>query len=330
MLLLGITNFVRLSLRRNHHELPFKKVWKWKNTQVCPEHDGRWVMGAEGRRLAQRIVERSGDPLAEAVVFATCNRLDVWGFGITADDYAEVIASEVDLVPWELVVDEQSGEAAVREAIEQSIFMGYEDRHFDPRSSGDAHVVAQLKHAFQLAIEGDGPNPAKAKMCLVARRILEAAKAARDARSVEYAMNRVAEYYERAAVPNYAMDTANAIVPLHYWEGRGIRDLTTTLDKLREKALLRERKAAYVRANVILPAVEQIVSDLGAMERTPMIQELRSQAFAMVPLTADPKTRRRVSKILHRPTVALRSGEHVDVPSVLRDVYNTLATSNSS
>lgn len=284
-------------------------VWKWKEAELG---DGANVptRGAP-RALAQRLLEGCASS-AEAMVVTTCARLDVLAYGMGDGDVtrrlvAERIATEIDgfrpVLPWRKVprvsasaVEASMGAAlgddAVLHAVRVAVFAGRPVDEFDPFSSHDAHVLAQLKAAFDDASGGDDA-PAKKRLSVVLRRVLEAGKKARDSRLVR----------ELALV-----------------RGRGVVGESASKN--------RYRAAEAVEGQVVAPTVAVVNADLLALDSGPRIADLRRRAQAVaLDVTLAEETRAAqatVNRVLHAPTLALRAGRDVDVDAVLAEVAAAL------
>ncbi|KAK7231777.1 rab GTPase-activating protein [Aureococcus anophagefferens] len=144
--------------------------WKWKEAAMG-DGAGSSCNGVE-RALAQRLRADGG----ECVVLSTCARLDVYAYG--CGDVADAVAADVgglasqfrrsrpfaprygdvDVRPHLAVA---TGAAAARHVFEVACFAGLEKCEFDPFDSHQAHVVKQVKAAFDDATRpGDGADAA--------------------------------------------------------------------------------------------------------------------------------------------------------------------------
>lgn len=277
-------------------------VWKWKETELG-DGANTPTRGAP-RALAQKLLEGTS---AEAMVVTTCARLDVLAYGMGGADatrrlVAERIAAEIDgfrpVLPWRKVprvsagaveasMGATLGDDAVLHAIRVAVFAGRPVDEFDPFSSHDAHVLAQLKAAFDDASGGDDA-PAKKHLSVVLRRVLEAGKKARDSRLVR----------ELALV-----------------RGRGVVGENAPKN--------RHRAAEAVERQVVAPTVAVVNADLLALDSGPRIADLRrrAQAVALDSTAEDGRAAQAtVNRVLHAPTLDLRAGRDVDVDAVLADV----------
>ena len=276
-------------------------TWKWKEATMG-DGAGARCTGAE-RALAERVSASVGG--GEAMVVSTCARLDVYACSSASElPLADVVAADVgalatswrggrlfapryagpvDLLP-ELVA--RSGAGAARHVVEVAVFAGKERCEFDPFDSHQAHVLKQLKAAFDDAQKGGrdatvcGP-----RLSALLRTALEAGKLARDSRSCR-ALGK-------------------------------LRGLAATGVELAEARLA---VAGVVDADVVDPAVAKAAAAWAALDAGPAIRRLSAladaaanDALAVVPAgdaraAAEAAARKAAKRVLHEPLTALRAG----------------------
>ena len=177
-------------------------------------------------------------------------------------------------------------------------FAGLERWEFDPFDSHQAHVIKQVKAAFDDAARDGGPCGTRLSALL--RLALETGKAARDGKSVR------------------------AIGKL-----RG-----TALDAV-ALATARQEVAAAVEEKVLEPAVAKAAEAYAALDAGPRLRELSELADAAVAeaIRAAPSAASREAdwtraarKALHGPLMRVRAGEAVLAEDVRAAVAEALAT----
>ena len=270
--------------------------WKWKEAAMG-DGAGSSCNGVE-RALAQRLRADGG----ECVVLSTCARLDVYAYG--CGDVADAVAADVgglasqfrrsrpfaprygdvDVRPHLAVA---TGAAAARHVFEVACFAGLEKCEFDPFDSHQAHVVKQVKAAFDDATRpGDGADaaPVGPRLSALLRTALETGKAARDSRS------------------------CRAIGKL-----RGVALAGAALADARMEV------AAAVSDGVVEPAVGKLADAFAALDAAPGIRRLQriGDAALAAELAALPPDKARAAaraakRALHEPTLALRRGAAPD------------------
>ncbi|KAH8076640.1 hypothetical protein JL721_658 [Aureococcus anophagefferens] len=256
--------------------------WKWKEAAMG-DGAGSSCNGVE-RALAQRLRADGG----ECVVLSTCARLDVYAYG--CGDVADAVAADVgglasqfrrsrpfaprygdvDVRPHLAVA---TGAAAARHVFEVACFAGLEKCEFDPFDSHQAHVVKQVKAAFDDATRpGDGADaaPVGPRLSALLRTALETGKAARDSRS------------------------CRAIGKL-----RGVALAGAALADARIEV------AAAVSDGVVEPAVGKLADAFAARRRGIRRLQRIGDAAAPSPPAAGKAPRRAAKRALHEPSRSL-------------------------
>lgn len=154
---------------------------------------------------------------------------------------------------------------------------------FRPFSARDAHVMLQLKRTHEIF----GTTPC---LGLLLETALRAGKAARTVACVPE-LERLLQY--GTGNSKYEAEPPDAL-------------------------MLQVAEAARVKA--IEPMVMECVAKFKAMQASKAIAELRRKADALLVDRSDPTERRWMQQQLHLPTMLLRNGEPLDIPTVLTNL----------
>ena len=282
-------------------------IWKWKEATMG-DGAGAACTGVE-RALAERVKAATG---GEAIVLSTCARLDVYSYS-DVEDLAAIVSSDIGgaatawraarlfapryATPVEPILASRCGADAARHVFEVACFAGLERCEFDPFDSHQAHVVKQIKAAFDDAAQNNGPCGTRLSALL--RLALETGKAARDGKSV-----RAINSLRGKALDAVALATA------------------------------RQEVAAAVEAKVLEPAVLKAAEAYAALDAGPRLRELSELADAAVadairsaPSAAarEADLTRAARKALHGPLMRVRAGEAVLAEEASNDVRAAVA-----
>jgi hypothetical protein len=283
-------------------------LWKWKEATMG-DGAGAACTGVE-RALAERVKAATG---GEAIVLSTCARLDVYSFSDADKDLAAIVSSDIGgaatawraarlfapryAAPVEPTLASRSGADAARHVFEVACFAGLERCEFDPFDSHQAHVVKQIKAAFDDAARNNGPCGTRLSALL--RLALETGKAARDGKSV-----RAINTLRGKALDAVALATA------------------------------RQEVAAAVEERVLEPAVLKAAEAYAALDAGPRLRELSlladaavAEAIRSAPSAASREAdlTRAARKALHGPLMRVRAGEAVLAEDASADVRAAVA-----
>ena len=283
-------------------------IWKWKEATMG-DGAGAACTGVE-RALAERVKAATG---GEAIVLSTCARLDVYSYADADKDLAAIVAEDIGgaATTWraarlfaprydgrvEPILASRCGADAARHVFEVACFAGLERCEFDPFDSHQAHVVKQIKAAFDDAARDGGPCGTRLSALL--RLALETGKAARDGKSV-----RAINTLRGKALDAVALATA------------------------------RQEVAAAVEERVLEPAVLKAAEAHAALDAGPRLKELSELADAAVaeairsaPSAASREAdlTRAARKALHGPLMRVRAGEAVLAEDASNDVRAAVA-----
>jgi len=198
--------------------------------------------------------------------------------------------------------------------------LGPGSRPFNPFNSRDAHIMLQLKRTLE-ATEAPAviqstafsspsqalPPPCRVRLSTILKCSLSAGKAARS--------------------PNCVPE----ILPLKRF-GANPRSGRYALPISAADRTARTAAEEAVLASAVEPAVRRCQTDLQALCSADVIKRLRAEAEAaaaevlaatygpIIPMGTLQQVRRSTQRVLHTPTVALRSGQAVDTDAVVRAV----------
>ena len=190
------------------------------------------------------------------------------------------------------------GADAARHVFEVACFAGLERCEFDPFDSHQAHVVKQIKAAFDDAARDQGPCGPRLSALL--RLALETGKGARDGRSCRQINKLRGKALDGVALASARLDVAVA-----------------------------------VEATVLEPAVRKAAASFAALDAAPRLRELSDIADAAVAdaLRSAPEAASReatltraAKKALHGPLTRVRAGEAVRAEDVRAAIAEALAT----
>ncbi|CAE7902035.1 uidB, partial [Symbiodinium microadriaticum] len=177
---------------------------------------------------------------------------------------------------------------------------------FNPCSARDAHIMLQLKRTLEAATtpdDADGRAPCGKRLGLIFRIALEVGKAVRNP-------ERLPQLEQLQA----------------YGEGR--------LSKAPRRSAAAAAEVA--ERSILQPAVAKCASKLQGFRNAGRVTALRSKAeqlfqqLQLGPCTEKElqQARRRLNRLLHTPTVALKGGEDVDQEAILADVRTLVSTTS--
>ncbi|CAE7391523.1 uidB [Symbiodinium natans] len=350
---------------------PARSCWTWKERVLGDGHDFFIPRPRTARRLSSVIRSTSSPevPVEEAAVLGNCKRFDVylalgapaapesvcrhvadvaaqqmacfslqqgswlegmktWLFQATSGfDFPELVSSHSRLGTVAGSKGVQSDAKALRKVLEvrsgpqavasycAAVAAGLEGRPkdaFNPCSARDAHIMLQLKRTLEAVTSTDdafGGPPCGKRLGLVFRIALEVGKGVRNPQRLPQ------------------LDQLQA-----YGEGRLARAPRAAAAAAAEAA---ER-------TILEPAVAKCAGKLRGFRHAGRVRALRAQAaklFQQLELGSTTAVelqtaRRRLNRLLHAPSLALKDGAEIDQEAVLADVQSlvstTLQTSTSS
>ncbi|CAE7775294.1 uidB, partial [Symbiodinium sp. CCMP2456] len=340
---------------------PVRSCWTWKEKVLGDGHDFFIPRPRTTRRLASVFRSMPGADIEEAVVLGNCKRFDVY-LALEKPKHTDLVCQRVadmtaqqmasyrqqqggwlegaktwllqasngfdvpDLVsPPEHLGDRAETEGIRRDALAlqkafevrsgccgvtaycAAVAAGLEGRPkeaFNPCSARDAHIMLQLKRTLEAATTPeDGRAPCGKRLGLIFRIALEVGKAVRNP-------ERLPQLEQLQA----------------YGEGR--------LSKAPRRSAAAAAEVA--ERSILRPAVAKCASKLQGFRNAGRVTALRSKAeelFQQLQLGACTakelqQARRRLNRLLHVPTLALKGGDEVDQEAILADVRTLVSTTS--
>ncbi|CAJ1380244.1 unnamed protein product [Effrenium voratum] len=303
------------------HACAWRRCWTWKERVLGDGHDFFVPRQKTTAKLAKALLREEG--LEEVAVLGNCKRLDIYvaserkreelpevlaaalcrqmawhrtfavGWLCQVLDVPEAVAEPADCEKFRGQVAEEAlrllARLELRSGEESAAYLcrvaaaleGRDKEKFDPCNAREAHIMLQLKRSLEAVDDHDGPCGRRLRLLL--RMALEAGKAARSA----------------------------------------------TLPELAGLGSKASRRAAFEAAEVkvVKPQVAKCVAKLRGLRHGRRVAALRARAAELLEAAelragseAETRARRRVSRLLHAPSLALKAGRQVDEQQLLQQL----------